>query len=336
MKKIIVLFFSMLMVSGCGAGAYSALPTGTPTPSAMSEGDLLATMMMMQIGAKATEQSVGLRFTSTALVVQETQRVEATQAALAVTEQARRDAQATDQQARADTAATQQARDNMAATEQARADAAAAAEQARIDAQATSTAQQQAIWNAATMQVMPTHDMWTAQAVANAQALATNEIELSNLQVEQQRQKNSAEWLVPFLIALACTAVGSLYVMRRSRTREVTNEETGVVEGLLLDNALMIRPQLMTGPLMQLDGSDVVDAKEQSEVTRRAQAVEALRAMPTASPTATGAAMTNSVFGSATAAQRFTVLSPTETPPMQLLGDEARSAIDRDWKENHE
>jgi hypothetical protein len=296
----------------------------------------VATMLMMQIGAQATEQTVGLRFTSTALVAQETQRVEATRAAQSVTEQARKDAQATDQQARADTAATQQARDNMAATEQARADSATATQQARLDAQSTSTAQMAEVWNAATMQVMPTHDIWTAQAVANAQALSTNEVQLSNLQVEQQRQKNSAEWLVPFLIALACTSVASLYVIRRSRVREVSNDETGVVEGLLLDNQIVIRPQLMSGPLMRVDGPDEVDAKEQSEVTRRAQAVEALLAMPTAAPTANAAAMINNSFGSATAAQRFTVLDKTQTPPTQLLGDEARSALDRDWKENHE
>lgn len=302
MKRTIVFFVLMpTMLMGCA----------TPTPN-VNPAEIAMTMAAQKMDAEATKMRIDIQYTATAQVVEATRNVESTQAAMAVTEQFRQDAVATDQQFRRDAASTEQRKQDDAAataqrqredaaTEQARRDMEATAEQDRQNVIGTGTAQMQAIWNAATLQVQPTHDLWTQQAVVVDQALATNIVELSNLNVKQQSDKNTLEWLIPFLIALGISTALILTMVRKSRTKEIRNEETGTVEGVVLDNHTWIRPQLLTGPVLELRGTASVpllaDAETQNEVTRRAQGIEALRAMPTQSPTGNATLMANSVFG---------------------------------------
>ncbi len=309
MKRIIILLVLALLVIGL-----SLIGCATPpTPEPQNPAEIGMTMAAQAMDAKATQMRIDIQYTATAQVIAATQNVQNTQAAAAVTEQFRADAQATDQQNRRDLAATEQQnrrdaaaaeqrRRDDAATEQARRDSEATAEQNQQNIVGTATAQQQNIWNQATLEVLPTHAYWTQQAVFIEQTLAADQAKLSNLEVEQQKDTNTIDWLAPLLAVATIIVVFAIVQIRKSRMQKVVNEEDGTVEGLLLDGNRLIRPQLMPGPVLILDGEtvrapDVTDPETQREVTRRAQAIEALRAMPTQAPTANAALMTNSIFG---------------------------------------
>jgi hypothetical protein len=259
------------------------------------------TMGAQQLDARATQARVDQVFTMTAQIYQITATAQAQIYIQGTAEQARKDAVATDQQSRRDAAATQARRDVEATEVQYRRDVEATAQQYQQNVIGTGTAQQAAIWNGMTQSAVPTHAAWTQQAVEAEQTLTTNSLQLSDLQVEKQRQTNTVSWFLPYSAAIVAVIVVAVVMLRRSRVHEVKNEDTGVVEGLLLDADTLIRPQLLTGPVLKLgkDGPhvpQVSDPGEQSEVTRRAQAIEALRAMPTQQPTANATLMSNSVF----------------------------------------
>lgn len=304
MKRTIILVFLALpllaiLVAGCGSAM-----TPVPTPTNVNPAEIAMTMLGQKVDAEATQMAVNVQFTATAQVLGATATQQAIYLQVTSTEQARRDAVATDQQQRRDAEATAQEKRNEAATEQARRDAEATAQQYQQNVIGTATGQMIATWNAATLEVLPTHAQWTQQAVAVEQTLAANNAELSNLNVKQQTQKNTAEWVVPLLVVLVIVIVFAVVQIRRSRVQKIENQEDGTVEGLLIDGETLIRPQLMPGPVLDLSGESVTapqvtDKETQNEVTRRAQAIEALRAMPTQAPNANATLMTNSVFGEA-------------------------------------
>jgi len=334
MKRIVLITFFdmalMLMALLVGCTSSNEVP---PTPQPISPGEVALTMMAQQVDAQATRMKVDIQFTATAQIVGATATQQAHIDAQSTAEQARKDAQATADQARKDAQATdaRQRQDAMATEQQRRDDIAATqivinmqatAEQAERNVVGTATAQQQAIYNSMTAQVLPTHAMWTQEAVRQQQIIATNEVELSNLEVVRQRKSNTLDALWKYAVATAAIVAAVIVVLRYSRVREIKNEETGVVEGLLVDAEQVIKPQLLTGPVLDLRGKTatvpkLVDAEIQNEVTRRAQAIEALRAMPTQQPNANATLMTNSVF---TEPKKpvIEVLQPGQTPRVVL------------------
>lgn len=312
-KIVISILIMAFLLVGCGVEA-TAIPAPAPNPA-----DIAMTMMVQKMDAEATQMAVGLQFTATAQMVGATATQQAYFVQATSTQQARFDAQATAEQNRRDAAATEQRKHDDAATEQARRDAEATAEQNRKNVIATATAQMQTTWVAATMQVMPTHAIWTQEAVAQEQIIATNQVELSNLEVERQRKSNTLDALWKYAVATAAMVAAVIVILRYSRVREIKNEETGVIEGLLVDGEKLIRPQLLTGPILTMneDGPSVprvADREEQMEVTRRAQAIEALRVMPTDKPNPNGAMMANSVFGGEAKAPVIEVLPANQVP----------------------
>jgi hypothetical protein len=309
MKRTIILFIWVILTVGLAAIGCA------PTPEPQNPAEIGMTMAAQAMDAQATKMRIDIQYTATAQIIAATQNVQNTQAAAAVTEQYRMDAIATDQQNRRDAAATAQRIRDDAATQQARLDTEATAEQGRRDAEATAeqgrvdtintqSADATATWVPMTLTAAPTSDWLTQQNAMLELEEKQNNVDLSDLEVEQQQEKNTLEWLIPFLISLALTALISVVAVRRSRVREVRNDETGVIEALILDNAEVLRPQLMPGPVLNLSGGSatapqVTDKETQNEVTRRAQAIEALRAMPTQAPNANAALMANNVFGEA-------------------------------------
>lgn len=300
MKRFAIIMFlglAFMVMAGCGSS--NDVP---PTPQPISPGEVALTMMAQQVDAQATQMKVDIQFAATAQIVGATATAQAHIDAQATAEQARKDAQATDTRARQDAMATdQQRRDDIAAT-QIVINMRATAEQAERNVVGTATAQQQAIYNSMTAQVLPTHAMWTQDAVRQEQIIATNEVELSNLQVVRQRKSNTLDALWKYAVATFSIVAAVIVVLRYSRVREIKNEETGVIEGILVDGKYLVKPQLLPGPVLELDGDEprvpqMTNPDEQSEVTRRAQAIEALRAMPTQAPTANATLMANSVFG---------------------------------------
>ena len=321
-----------LLLAGCGTSEDAYV---TPTPQNNSPVDVIGTMAMADLNAKVTQQAVGIIYTGTAQVMQVTLNAQSTQAAMAVTEQYRNDAVATDAQARQDAAATQSRMDADAAALQAKLDAQATESQMRIDAQAKQSADATATWDALTMTALPTHAVLTQQAAMVEQTKSASDAQLAVLNVEQQTEKNTPEWIIPYLGLLVAVIVGAVYIIRQSRSKTIMNPETGVIEAVIIDNVQSFKPQLMTKPMMLLKpGAEHVDPKEQSDVTRRAQIAEALRAMPTQQPTPNAVGMMNGLLGDP--APRFQVLDERDAPPAQLLDAEAKKSLEQDWKESDE
>lgn len=312
MKKYL-LFLLFLLLASC------ATPP-TATPASVGPVDIAGTMVQFQVAAGATSNAVSVQMSATAQVigVTSTQNAYATQEA--VTEQARLDAMATSDQARKDAQATQERIDSDTATAQARKDAISTSEQSRLDVQSTQQAGGTATAFVITQTAIPPANTMTAIANNQAIALANNEVEKSSLEVEQQRQKNSVEWITPYLIALVATVVGAIFVIRYSRVREVKNED-GEVELVLIGDT-GIRPRLLPEPVIRLDGDDVIsvpltDPAEQSEVTRRAQAVDAIKNMPV-NPTAQAAQTFNKFFDTPQARPQIEVLEDGKLPRVIL------------------
>ena len=340
MKRFIlfslVMLFFLLMVTSCGQ-PYSPpeiLQTGTPTN--INPVEIAGTMMQQNLAADATQQAVSVQFSATAQVVAVTSTNNAIGTEQAITQQARMDAQATADQERQDAQATQARIDAEATHSQARVDAEATQSQARLDVRSTQEAGATATAGIQTIAAIPTSNSWTQTANEQNILLQNNQVELSNLAVEQQRQKNTPEWLVPFLIAIFAAVVGAVYVIRYSRVREVKNDD-GDVELLLIDGETGVRPSLLYGPVLNLKGAASVpllapSVREQSKVTERAQAVEAIKSMP-AQTTQQAASTFNKYFGSRRE-DMFDVIDGDELPPAGLIDGETLESLNKDWKES--
>lgn len=335
MRKIIMIVF--LFLAACGSSSNVVTPTATPNP-----GEIALQMMQQQMAANATSQVVGLNFTATAQVV----GVTATANQLIIegqrTEQARVDAAATSEQHRQDVQATsEQHRQDVQAT-QARIDAdtaatqsAEAAAQARIDAQSTSDSLATATFTVMTLTAIPPHATLTQIAVNNQIVVSTQEVERSSLSLKQQRDTNVIQWLIPTIIAIFLAIVGAFYIYNQSRIREIRDED-GTVQVFVLDNKTVTAPALLAGPVLDLTTNQMpvlTAPKEQSEVTRRAQAIKALAAMPV-QPTANGTGAFNDVFStSQKPAEAFEIIDGDAQPPAGLLDSEALKSLEHDWKE---
>jgi len=336
MKKIIPLLLSCVFFALLFASCQGYSPANvTPTPSNINPIEIAGTMMQVQLANEATQQALSMQMSATAQWVGATSTFQAVATEQAVTQQARLDAQATDAQKRIDLQATQQRIDDDAATEQARKDQVATAEQGALNVQSTQQASGTATAFVMTQTAIPPAN--TLTQISNEQniQLKNNDVELSNLEVEQQRQKNTPEWLVPFLIAIAAAVVGAIYVMRYSRVREIKNDD-GEVELLFYDEKA-IRPQLMSGPVIEFDKDEInmpqlTASAEQSRVTERAQAVDAIKNMP-ASTTSQAAQTFNKYFGSNKDDLPFEIIDAEDAPPAGLLDGETLKSLNKDWKE---
>jgi hypothetical protein len=322
----LVIGFLATMLFGCGTD-YQMLTTTTPTPIQSNPLELAATMAMAQVNAQATQQAVGISYTSTAWAVQVTRDVQSTQAADAATEQARHDAQATEAQSRRDAEATAEII-HMQATE----------ERYRFDQANTQSAQATAPWLAMTMTAVYPHATLTAIAVNQQIAIATNEVEKSNLAVRRDQSNNLFKALGPYLLAIALVIGVVVWVIRKSRIHIIVGDD-GQVELVVFDNHYAVRPRLLSGPAVTISADAVTmplltDSETQREVTRRAQTVDALKAMPTSDPTKTAASVMNSAFGMER--KPYDILQVNQLPPADLIGGDTVIALEQDWKKTEE
>lgn len=330
MKNYFLLSALVLLLTACGEYAPS-----TPTPTNISPVEIAGTMMQFQLASEATQQAVQMQLSATAQIVGITSTSEAFAVQQAVTQQARQDAQATAEQHRLDIQATQQRIDADATQEQARRDVEATQVQTRLDIQSTQQAGSTATAGVMTMTAIPPAGTNTAIALQQQVILANNQVQLSNLQVEQQSQKNTPEWVIPYFVALVALVAGVLYLRSYSRVREVKNED-GEIQLLLIDHKRSIRPQLLTGPVLDLDGEVsmpmLTSPAEQARVTERAQAIEAIGKMPTAT-TPQAAQTFNKYFGNNQQDLPFEVIDAEDAPPAGLLDGETLKSLNKDWKE---
>ena len=337
-KIAAVLILSVVVLAflgSCAQGMFESMqPTPLPTATNLGPIDIAATMMQVDIASKATQQALQIQQTATSNVMGMTVTVQVAGTQQAVTQQARQDAIATDQQARRDAQATQARMDFEATQAQAQRNAQATAAQAKLDLVATQQAQATGTAYVATAAVLPTRDSLTATAVAQEIVIRNNEVELSNQHVRDQQMTTLVRnFLVPSVIVIAVSVL-ALAIVRSSRSKIITNE-AGDVEAILHDNTRVIRPRLMPGSVIEMYGREttmpmLVASTEQAEVTKRAQAVEALAVMP-AEPSRNGMDVYGSAFSMTRQAPRYEVIEGDVLPPAGLLDDEALKAVEKDW-----
>ncbi len=183
--------------------------------------------------------------------------------------------------------------------------------------------QNTAVAQVATSQVLPTHAIWTQNAVNALATIEQGEADKVALAVRRQEMKNVFDAYLPWLLI-----VGAIVVVARGfgeyvKTRVHARDEHGRVPLIQMKtdsgDTIVIKPELMDGSTMKIqkDGAVVryapMDAQEQSDINRRAAAVEAIAALPT--PYAqSGAKIITSEFNSTHA--RVTVGNPLSMGPV--------------------
>ena len=139
--------------------------------------------------------------------------------------------------------------------------------------------------------VLPTHAIWTQNAVYAVQTIEAGEAAKVELAVRRQNMKNVFDALLPWTIV-----VGAIIILARGfgewvKTRIHSRDEHGAVPFIQLKtnsgDTIMVKPEDLETGLLKIgkDGSVIryepQDPREQSDIKRRNQAVEAIRALPT-------------------------------------------------------
>jgi hypothetical protein len=179
-----------------------------------------------------------------------------------------------------------------------------------------------AVAGAATAQVLPTHAIWTQNAVYAVQTIEAGEAAKVELAVRRQSVKNIFDALLPWTLT-----VGAIIVIARGfaewvKTRVHSRDEHGRVPLIQMKtdsgDTIVVKPELMESSTMKIqkDGAIVryapMDTQEQSDINRRAQAVEAIAALPT--PYAqSGAKIITGEFNSTRS--KVTISNPAATAP---------------------
>ena len=296
-----------------------SVATATPDPHwtpTMSFYDFSGTQVAQQQNVQMTQNAQQLQIERERLAAEERARQEAEEAkraqetAIAYSQQQTAEARVFYAQQTAYAQSTQ-----MMATAQYQ--ATATMWQFQIDQQNTSVAAQ------STSAVQPTHAIWTQNAVNAIATIEQGEADKVALAVRRQSMKNVFDAYLPWLIV-----VGSIIVLARGfaefvKTRVHSRDEHGRVPLIQLktDNGdtIVVKPELMESSTMKIqrDGAVVryspMDVQEQSDINRRAQAVEAIAALPT--PYAqSGAKIVTSEFKSTRA--RVTIGNPSSMGPV--------------------
>ncbi|MBT7071399.1 MAG: hypothetical protein HN855_10435 [Anaerolineae bacterium] len=269
MKKLFLLY-SLFIISACGY-APEPQPTATPIPQENSV-DLAATMLYNQIAANATEQAIQHA---------QLQREAAMSAtAISVEATATFNAQATQAAHQAAIAtATYQAYLIEATASKESWSAAATATERSVGWTATAGAENHAL---------KIQSQITQQA-AEAIRLEGESAQIA-LAVERQRIKNKADAILPWALVVISFVIAGAWMYGASKFKEATRNPDGTYNLPLLRSRngwTVVRPELLPVGAAVIDAEDgsVIyqsheDAAFQAETTRRAQAVDALRALP--------------------------------------------------------
>jgi len=182
--------------------------------------------------------------------------------------------------------------------------------------------QNTALAGAATQAVLPTHAIWTLDAIQAQQTIEAGEAAKVKLAVRRQELSNVFDALLPWTLSVGLIVVAALGFMQFVKTRVHSRDEHGAVPLLQLraDNGdtILVKPEDMETGVMKIqrDGAVVryspMDAQEQSDIKRRNQAVEAIRALPS-SYAQTGSKIITSEFSTTHA--RVTVGNPNAIRP---------------------
>lgn len=187
-----------------------------------------------------------------------------------------------------------------------------------------------------TAAVEPTHAMWTVTAVSIQQRISEGQARDVELAVRRQEMKNGFDAYGPWLMVVAVFIVSSEGFKKWLKTRVFKRDEHGKLPTISTEaddgKKVFAKLDLLPVPIFSVDKVGNVDVPppsdpaEQSAVTRRMQAIEAISFLP--SPYAQqGTKMMNTEFGGQKSTPNiFTRNNPALSPVLdeaeaQLLED---------------
>lgn len=317
MKKSLLIILLALVVAGCGKlsaqeqeeaifyatqnAAYGVVPppkyqtlaaqeyglylTPTPQPTATQNPNWTPTANAFQYAQTADAQIQANQMTQQALQREyEMQKLRAEQAAIAARETAvvhsanmTAFAQATQVQSTAFAQGTQ-----VIATAYAQGTATQWAYAINSQASATSMA--------ITQVVAPTHDMLTMRSAQIQQTVEAGEAEKVELAVKRQASVNLMAAWFPFIVIVAVAYVAGrgfqTYVKTRMTSRDEHGQKRSITRELPDGGVVHIEPDMLETGVIKIgpDGNVVryapMDATEQSDLNKRRQFVEGIRALP--------------------------------------------------------
>lgn len=269
MKKLLMVggWWLAVVLVGCTTYTPSALPTPTPEPLNPAV-DFFVEVQRAESTAKAIEATqvwIWGQLTAT----QQVKEDQATQHAAMATAQAFAMAStATHEAFAAEQYATQRSFD---VTSTAQSIGTATAYPQTATAQSIHATQTQQAWET-------TATMDAAYGAAQATAAMGN-AESVQLALERERVTNMTRAWVPWMAFVVALGVIALMGYRWSKTRVVQKDAFGASPVLIMDGKV-INPDLMPGPALLTAGAGVDLVAGDPEVTRRAQGVQMMRALP--------------------------------------------------------
>jgi len=266
----------MLVLTAC---SYTdPIPTITPTPT--SDDAVLMQILQGEVEARATERAADQMLimfqagqTATALITGAT----ATELAAGETRTVWRVTVAAGEAQGTSTA--------QAAQVQGTATAKAGNDQATSTAAAAGTSTQIAYMNGtATVQARGTEIAATETASApflEAKWTAVSaQAESAELSATRERNTNDFWAAAPLILIFSALGAGIYYMWKKSKIGIVAPDENGNLPVLIFTDLMRVfRPDLMPAPLLEVDGAIVKDP-DQTDVTRRSQAVQAIGQLP--------------------------------------------------------
>lgn len=277
---LLIALMLMLSVQGCGEEPIPGEFTATPTP------DELAPAVEFFVEIQAAE--------ATAKAIEATQvwiygQLTATQESRMATATERAYVQlgtATAQAFFAEQRATQQAFEVtvQAGHAKATAEARATEQQAALNAQATATAFPQ---TATAQSIHATQTQQAANATATmgvvfgkAQATAVSgDAERVHLAVQREQATNTVIAWFPWFASMTVLAVLTYALVKVLRVRVLAKDAFGAAPVLVMDGKIL-DPDRMPGPAMITSRAGVQLVAGDMEITRNAQKIQAIRAMP--------------------------------------------------------
>lgn len=327
---ILVGLVALLLLMGVGMGSCAtsklmATPTATlaaGTPQ-MGAGEAAVALLQQDMELKLTQQYIDGQRLEQAAKMTATQQVIDAQ----VTAEARRMNMAATQAA---ATATHQVWEVTAQAAMAQSTSTAVAQatataQAMINAQASAEAQATQVEATAVARATATADSKTQEApVVFAQRTAVAaQAQSAQLAAERERMTNLVIAWGPILAVAIGIAVISFVTVRKSGIGTIERDANGMMPGVVVfhdGRREIISPDRMFGPVITASADGVsapllVDAEKQEATTRRAQAVEAINALPQQQQRQ-GMSM-------------MSTFNPTVRPSIQVMeGGQARGWID--------
>lgn len=186
-----------------------------------------------------------------------------------------------------------------------------------------------AVAGIATSAVLPTHQLWTQEAIYAVQTMDAGEAESVRLAVRRQQLKNGLDAYLPWGILLALAYVGGVGFMKFVQTRAHGRDAHGAVPLLEVatnDGRVFVdAPAMESGLVKVLKTGEVIryapmDPNEQANINRRKQAIEAIRALPS-ELASVGKQMVSVEFGRAGGGR--VLVGQNAAGPMNAVIDEA-------------